>query len=349
MYVQECCRFSINYHSPLQSFHPSPPFPFRLPTRTHSSGSKWSATNLIHLRDFIMEEVLTDEVTPSPDGYTVLLGRFTWQGRDEKAILKMRPEQLPARDNAVTREHSHTGKGILKNGFWVSCKRQSLHRALSHLSLRVQLESGAEYGYYSGSLSPLSMAYLGIPLTYHIEVIAPASPRQIVRAHVEKRVLIRESPALYRVALGPLADEVRGEGRSLQWVYNILEHKKEAERIVFEDPPDPLDSSKGFVLVPDPKWKSHPDPSRTPKEEWRHHPSTSGLACLAIVHDRSIGSLRDLRRRHLPLLQSLLAKGLAAIEAVYGVGKEEVRVFVHYVPQFFHFHGTKVSMADRAC
>lgn len=35
-----------------------------------------------------------------------------------------------------------------------------------------------------------------------------------------------------------------------QWVYNILEKKAEADRIVFEDP-DPRD---GFVLLPDFKW-----------------------------------------------------------------------------------------------
>lgn len=36
----------------------------------------------------------------------------------------------------------------------------------------------------------------------------------------------------------------------LQWVYNILEKKAEADRIVFEDP----DPQVGFVLLPDFKW-----------------------------------------------------------------------------------------------
>lgn len=35
-----------------------------------------------------------------------------------------------------------------------------------------------------------------------------------------------------------------------QWVYNILEKKAEAERIVYEDP----DPEVGFVLLPDFKW-----------------------------------------------------------------------------------------------
>lgn len=37
---------------------------------------------------------------------------------------------------------------------------------------------------------------------------------------------------------------------TLQWVYNILEKKAEAERIVYEDP----DPDVGFVLLPDFKW-----------------------------------------------------------------------------------------------
>lgn len=37
---------------------------------------------------------------------------------------------------------------------------------------------------------------------------------------------------------------------SLQWVYNILDKKAEADRIVFENP----DPSDGFVLIPDLKW-----------------------------------------------------------------------------------------------
>ncbi|GAB5031827.1 m7 diphosphatase [Nannochloropsis oceanica] len=252
-------------------------------------GGKWAATNLKHLKDFVVEEVLSsNEVTPSPDGFTVFLGHFTWQGPEEKALIKLRPQQLPATDKIDTTAAT-TAAAATKTP-------RSLRCLLRYIGLRVDLESGAEYGYYHGSISPLKLTLLRVPLAYHIEVIAPASPRQIIRARVEERILVRETPELYQQVLG------------------------------------------GFLLVPDPKWKSHPNPSDTPKEEWRHHSCTAGLACLAIVHDRDIGSLRDLRRKHVPLLKNVLEKGLKAIEKVYGVGPEEIRVFVHYVPQFFHFH-----------
>lgn len=36
----------------------------------------------------------------------------------------------------------------------------------------------------------------------------------------------------------------------MQWVYNILEKKAEAERVIFED----TDPQLGFTLLPDLKW-----------------------------------------------------------------------------------------------
>lgn len=77
---------------------------------------------------------------------------------------------------------------------------------------------------------------------------------------------------------------------SFQWVYNILEKKKEADRIVFEDP----DPNTGFVLLPDLKWDGS---------------QVENLYLVAIVHDRSLRSIRDLRQQHLGLLQNIQNKG----------------------------------------
>ena len=76
----------------------------------------------------------------------------------------------------------------------------------------------------------------------------------------------------------------------LQWVYNILEKKAEAERVVFEDP-DPV---TGFVLLPDLKWDQK---------------QLENLYLVAICHAHGIKSLRDLNKSHLPLLKNTLLKG----------------------------------------
>ena len=75
-----------------------------------------------------------------------------------------------------------------------------------------------------------------------------------------------------------------------QWVFNILEHKKEFDRIVFEDP----DPETGFILLPDLKWDCR---------------TNANLYLSGIVRKKGIKSLRDLTCQHLPLLQNLLEKG----------------------------------------
>ena len=77
---------------------------------------------------------------------------------------------------------------------------------------------------------------------------------------------------------------------SLQWVYNILEKKCEAERIVFED----SNEESGFILLPDMKWDRK---------------DLNSLYLQAIVHKHDTKSLRDLNKSHLPLLKNILEKG----------------------------------------
>lgn len=87
----------------------------------------------------------------------------------------------------------------------------------------------------------------------------------------------------------------------MQWIYNILEHKKESERIVFEDP----DPDTGFILLPDLKWTGE---------------QMEDLYLQAIVQRRDIGCLRDLSASHLPLLRNVQEKGsvrYAVVACVY--------------------------------
>ena len=83
---------------------------------------------------------------------------------------------------------------------------------------------------------------------------------------------------------------------SLDWVYNVLDHKAETERIVYEDP----DPETGFILTPDFKWSAK---------------TLEDFYCLAIVHKRGIRSIRDLTPKHLPLLRKLLHDAPRAIKS----------------------------------
>lgn len=105
---------------------------------------------------------------------------------------------------------------------------------------------------------------------------------------------------------------------TLDWVYNILEHKQEADRIIYED----LDPSDGFILLPDYKWNGQ----------------IESLYVQAIVMNRSIKSIRDLNATHLQMLKNIKTKGLQNIKSKYGLEESQVRAYFHYQPSFYHLH-----------
>ena len=74
------------------------------------------------------------------------------------------------------------------------------------------------------------------------------------------------------------------------------------------------------------------------RASWRGHASVKDLYCLAICHRRDVRSLRDLTAEHLPLLYHIRDAGTKTLCDVYGVKPSELRIFVHYQPQFYHFH-----------
>ena len=45
-----------------------------------------------------------------------------------------------------------------------------------------------------------------------------------------------------------------------------------------------------------------------------------------------------MQAHHLPLLRNILHSGQEAIERIYGVAPQQLWVFVHYQPQFYHFN-----------
>ena len=114
-----------------------------------------------------------------------------------------------------------------------------------------------------------------------------------------------------------------------------MESKRETKAVIAVD----KDEEIGFVSVPDSKWKSHPKVDTVPRSEWKLNESIpTSLYVLSLVRDKSIKSLRDLRGKHIKLLENLLDKTVEGIKETYGLEKNELRVFVHYPPQYWHFH-----------
>ncbi|KAK6972474.1 m7GpppX diphosphatase [Biomphalaria glabrata] len=147
-------------------------------------------------------------------------------------------------------------------------------------------------------------------------VICPATDKHIIKYSEHEPFIIHETQHLYNTVTLPC---IQNSNLSLQWVYNILEKKKEADRIIVDDP----DPDVGFVMVPDMKWdRKHMD----------------ALYAVAIVHKHGIKSIRDLRGEHLPLLENILKLGQTAIKEKFNVTSDKLRVYFHYQPSYYHLH-----------
>uniref|UniRef100_A0A8C3MCG9 m7GpppX diphosphatase n=2 Tax=Geospiza parvula TaxID=87175 RepID=A0A8C3MCG9_GEOPR len=147
-------------------------------------------------------------------------------------------------------------------------------------------------------------------------VVYPATEKHIQKYLRQEVHLIRETWEDYKNITLPF---IQSQSFSIQWVYNILEKKAEADRIVHENP----DPSNGFVLVPDLKWNQN---------------QLDDLYLIALVHRREIKSLRDLTAEHLPLLRNVLQEGKEAIVKRFGVPGSQLRIYLHYQPSYYHLH-----------
>lgn len=98
-------------------------------------------------------------------------------------------------------------------------------------------------------------------------------------------------------------------------VYNILSHETEAEKIMYEDP----DPDTGFIVIPDFKWDLV---------------TMSALYLVAIVHSKDITSMRDLRKCHVEMLKKIRREAVRACQEKWGVGREGLKMFLHYQPSY---------------
>ncbi|CEH13699.1 Uncharacterized conserved protein [Ceraceosorus bombacis] len=163
------------------------------------------------------------------------------------------------------------------------------------------------------------------PADFKMTLIHPASETHVAKYSVQSRFMINETPELYEKIVLPFI--LSQPSSRIQWVYNILDKKKEADSIIYEDP----DRETGFVLLPDLKWDRK---------------TTSSLYLVAIAHDRSLRSLRDLRPEketpaHALLLRKVQSAAAIAARGTYGLDKQGasgIRCFLHYQPTYYHLH-----------
>lgn len=178
-----------------------------------------------------------------------------------------------------------------------------------------------KYGSYLIEL--LGQEFNQISLT----VIHPATQKDVDKYVDHKYYFVKETPELYRSVTLPFIEQQLSQPGHLAWLYNVLEKKAETDRIVYEEA---MDTSDGFLIAKDMKWKTKGDiPTEAEKID---------LYVNTLIARRDIRSLRDLRAEHLSLLHAINTRGRQAVAAAYGLNERELRLFIHYQPQFYHLH-----------
>lgn len=187
--------------------------------------------------------------------------------------------------------------------------------------LKVNSTNG-KYAFYSGgsrSSGGSSSSSKGSE-SMQVNVICPASKWDVHKHTDVAYHFYRETSDLYKQVVGPHFRREREVKDRLTWIRDLLAGSKEKENLILDTP--------NFVMYTSPHWRGDSLDARDPNQ----------LKALAICRADNILSVRDLRIEHVPLLKEMLNEGKAALEARFGIHRNEICAFVHYHPSFLWFH-----------
>lgn len=175
------------------------------------------------------------------------------------------------------------------------------------------------YRWYMANTSTSTQA--SSPSDLKLNLIWPATAKHFKKYSFQQTRAVTETPEIYGKYVRPYMKLCREEGR-LNWVFNILEGRKEQENVLYKSQEqDPKDD---FLLLPDLNWDRK---------------TIGSLHLLALVQRRDIWSVRDLTRADIPWLKHLRQTILSEVEKLYpGVESDMLKVYIHYQPTYYHFH-----------
>lgn len=170
-----------------------------------------------------------------------------------------------------------------------------------------------------------------------INLIYPCTEAHVKKYSKQGVRFVTETPELYRDKVQPYMLNKREQGR-LNWVFNILDGKTEVEDVIYRTQPwgveDQGEEKEGFLLLPDLNWDRK---------------TLDALHLLALVERRDLWSLRDLRKKHIPWLRHMKEHLLrATIETYPSLERDQLKLYVHYQPTYYHLHIHIVNVALEA-
>lgn len=148
------------------------------------------------------------------------------------------------------------------------------------------------------------------PADLKLSLIWPCTDQHISKYSAQNVRMVTETPEIYQDYVRPYMRGKRENGR-LNWVYNIIEGRKEQEDVILRV----SDPEEGFLLLPDLNWDRK---------------TIGTLRLLALVERRDIWSLRDLKKRHVVWLRHMRSKILDGVVKVYPqLDHDQLKLYVH--------------------
>jgi m7GpppX diphosphatase len=165
-----------------------------------------------------------------------------------------------------------------------------------------------------------------------INLIYPCTAKHVKKYSSQGARLVCETEEIYKSKVRPYMESQRAEGR-LNWAFNIIDGKTEVEDVIFRTP---LGSAgdEGFLLLPDLNWDRK---------------TIASLHLLGLVERRDIWSLRDLKKKHIKWLREMKELLLdSTVKCYEDVERDQLKLYVHYQPTYYHFHIHIVHVALEA-
>ncbi|KAB8238457.1 hypothetical protein ETB97_001145 [Aspergillus alliaceus] len=155
-----------------------------------------------------------------------------------------------------------------------------------------------------------------------INLFYPATEKHIAKYSKQEVHVVHETPQIYREHIRPFMERQRGNGR-LKWMHNIISGTAETKDVIYRTPMG-QDDNEGFVLLPDLNWDRK---------------TLENLHLLGLVERSDIWSLRDLRKKHICWLRDMKMKiSNATIRTYPGLRLDQLKLYVHYQPTYYHLH-----------
>ncbi|EMD95430.1 hypothetical protein COCC4DRAFT_182767 [Bipolaris maydis ATCC 48331] len=156
------------------------------------------------------------------------------------------------------------------------------------------------------------------PPDFKINLIYPCTDKHVKKYTQQRLRVVTETPEIYTSYIRPYMRAQREKG-ALNWIYNIIEGRTEQEDVMYRE-----SGSDGFLLLPDLNWDRK---------------TMGGLHLLGIVERRDIWSVRDLTRDMVGWVRHMREKMVEATVALYpDIERDELKLYVHYQPTYYHFH-----------